>query len=87
MADIFDIILKAILTSAAGAFVGAVIIWVKGMLKRQKEFESALKVLAHDSFYQQCRAILTQESMTEDELENLNYLHDSECQGLFSSVW
>ena len=39
MADILDIILKAILTSAAGAFVGAVIVWVKGMLKRQKEFE------------------------------------------------
>jgi len=46
MADILDIILKAILTSAAGAFVGAVVIWVKGMLKRQKEFESALKALA-----------------------------------------
>ena len=77
MADILDIILKAILTSAAGAFVGAVIIWAKGMLKRQKEFESALKALAHDSFYRPCRALLTQERMTEEELENLNYMHDA----------
>ena len=77
MADILDIILKAILTSAAGAFVGAVIIWVKGMLKRQKEFESALKALAHDSFYRQCRDLLPQDSISEDELENLNYLHDA----------
>lgn len=77
MIDIFDIILKAILTSAAGAFVGAVIIWVKGMLKRQKEFESALKALAHDSFYRQCRDLLPQDSISEDELENLNYLHEA----------
>ena len=53
------------------------IIWVKGMFKRQKEFESALKALAHDSFYRQCRTLLPQDSITEDELENLNYLHDA----------
>jgi len=75
--EYFDLVLKTIITSAAGAFVGAVIVWIKGMLKKQKEFESALKALAHDSFYRQCRALLTQESMTEDELENLNYLHDA----------
>lgn len=73
----FELILKAIITSAAGAFVGAVIIWVKGMLAKQQEFEAALKALAHDSFYRQCRAILPQDSISEDELENLNYLHDA----------
>lgn len=72
-----ELILKAIITSAAGAFVGAVIVWVKGMLKRQQEFEAALKALAHDSFYRQCRVLLPQESISEDELENLNYLHDA----------
>ena len=75
--ELFDLILKAIITSAAGAFVGAVIVWIKGMLKKQKEFESALKALAHDSFYRQCRYLLPQASITEDELENLNYLHDA----------
>ena len=73
----FELILKAIITSAAGAFVGAVIIWVKGMLMKQQEFEAALKALAHDSFYRQCRKILQQDSISEDELENLNYLHDA----------
>lgn len=73
----FELILKAIITSAAGAFVGAVIIWVKNMLAKQQEFESALKALAHDSFYRQCRKILQRDSLSEDELENLNYLHDA----------
>ena len=72
-----ELILKAIITSAAGAFVGAVIIWAKGMLMKQQEFEAALKALAHDSFYRQCRTILQQDSISEDELENLNYLHDA----------
>ena len=57
--EYFDVLMKAIITSAAGAFVGAVIVWIKGMLKKQKEFESALKALDHDSFYRQCRALLT----------------------------
>ena len=77
MDGIIDIIMKAVITSAAGALVGAVIVWIKGMLKKQKEFESALKALAHDSFYRQCRYLLPHESITEDELENLNYLHDA----------
>ena len=73
----FELILKAVITSAAGTFVGAVIIWVKGMLRKQQEFEAALKALAHDSFYRQCRDLLPQDSISEDELENLNYLHDA----------
>ena len=43
-------------------------------------YDQSLKALAHDSFHRQCRqcrALLTQESMTEDELEKLNYLHDA----------
>lgn len=75
--EYFDVLMKAIITSAAGAFVATVIVWIKGMLKKQKEFESALKALAHDSFYRQCRYLLPQENMSEDELENLNYLHDA----------
>ncbi|MBE6046138.1 MAG: hypothetical protein E7221_05485 [Clostridiales bacterium] len=72
-----ELILKAIITSAAGAFVGAVIVWIKGMLKKQQEFEAALKALAHDSFYRQCRYLLGQDTISESELENLNYLHDA----------
>ena len=38
---------------------------------------AALKALAHDSFYRQCRYLLSKDFITEDELENLNYLNDA----------
>ena len=77
MNEILDLIVKAVITAASGAFVGAVILWVKGILKKMKVYDDALKALAHDSFYRQCRYLLRQDSIREDELENLNYLHDA----------
>ena len=77
MSEIMDMIVKAIITAAAGAFVGAVILWVKRILKKMKVYDDALKALAHDCFYRQCRYLLQQDSISEDELENLNYLHDA----------
>lgn len=40
-------------------------------------YDQSLKALAHDSFHRQCRQLLGQETITEDELENLNYLYES----------
>lgn len=77
MNEIVDLIVKAIITAASGAFVGAAILWVKKTLKKMRVYDDALKALAHDSFYRQCRYLLQQDSISEDELENLNYLHDA----------
>ena len=77
MSEIVELIVKAVITAATGAFVGAVILWVKRVLKKMKVYDDALKALAHDSFYRQCRYLLQQVSISEDELENLNYLHDA----------
>lgn len=77
MNEILDYIVKAVITSGAGAFVAACIVWVKGLVKKDKVFDAALKALAHDSFYRQCRYLLSKDFITEDELENLNYLHDA----------
>lgn len=77
MAEIMDLIIRTIITAFAGAFAGAVIIWVKDIRKKDKIFEAAVKALAHDSFYRQCREILAHDTMTEDELENLTYLHEA----------
>lgn len=73
MAEMLELMLRTILTAFAGAFAGAVIVWAKGLHKR----DSAVKAVVHDSFHRQCREILAQDSMTEDDLENLNYLHDA----------
>ena len=77
MSEIVDLIVKAVITAASGAFVGAVILWVKNTLRKMKVYDDALRALAHDSFYRQCRYLLQQDGISEDELENLNYLHDA----------
>lgn len=77
MAEIMELVVRTIITAFAGAFAGAVIIWVKDARKKEKVYDAAVKALAHDSFYRQCREILAHDTMTEDELENLNYLHDA----------
>ena len=77
MTEVLELIIRTILTAFAGAFAGAVIVWVKGAYRKDKIFEAAVKALAHDSFHRQCRVLLSQDHITEDELENLNYLHDA----------
>lgn len=77
MSEVMDILIKAMITAASGAFVGACIIWIKGLIRRNRVFNNALKALAHDSFYRQCRYLLHRDYIKEDELENLNYLHDA----------
>ena len=77
MNEILDLIVKAVITAASGAFVGAMILWLKNMLRKMKVYDDALKALAHDSFFRQCRYLLQQDSIREDGLENLNYLHDA----------
>ena len=77
MVEMIELVFRTIITAFAGAFAGAVIIWVKDARKKEKVFDAAVKALAHDSFHRQCRELLAQDSITEDDLENLNYLHDA----------
>ena len=77
MNAILDVALKAIVTAAAGGLFTAAVLWIKSLIAKEKVMAEALKALAHDSFYRQCRYLLAKEYITEDELENLNYLHDA----------
>ena len=77
ISEILSLILKAIVTALAGTLVGAVVIWMKQIYVKDKVNDEALKALAHDSFHRQCRELLPQETITEDDLENLNYLYES----------
>lgn len=75
--DYINIVISGVLTSLAGAVVGAAIVWIKNYRSKEKVIHEAVKALSHDSFYRQCRYLLQQDCMTQDELENLNYLHDA----------
>ena len=77
ISEILSLVLKAIVTALAGTLVGAVVIWIREIYAKDKVNDQALKALAHDSFHRQCRVLLQQDSITEDELENLNYLYES----------
>ena len=77
MSEIFNTFIKALITAAAGGLFTASCIWIRSILTKNKIYEKSLKALAHDSFYRQCRWLLSQDSISEDELENLNYLHDA----------
>ena len=75
--EILDVLFKAVVTALGGVITGGVIVWSKGVIRKNKGYNAALKALAHDSFHRQCRKLLLQETITEDDLENLNYLHDA----------
>lgn len=77
MTGILDVALKAIITAAAGGIFTAAVLWIKNLIAKEKVMADAVKALAHDSFYRQCRYLLSKDFITEDELENLNYLHDA----------
>ena len=77
MITLVDLILKSLITTLAGMFVGAIIVWIKSEYKKQKVYDDALKALSHDCFYRQCRYLLQQRMISKEELENLNYLYDA----------
>ena len=43
----------------------------------QKTYDKAVKALAHDAYFRYCRYLLPEETLTEEEVENINYLYES----------
>lgn len=72
-----SVIIDTVIKTLVGMIIGALIMWVKDILNKGKAQDNAVKAIAHDSFYRQCRELISKDSITESELENLNYLHDA----------
>ena len=70
------IILNSILGSCGAAIFAGICLWVKGLYKKSKVYDRALKALSHDAFYRYCRYLLPKESLSDAEVENLNFLYD-----------
>jgi len=77
MTDVTQTIINAILTAIGGAIFAGVCVWVKGLWQKSKNYDKAVKALAHDAYFRYCRYLLPEESLTEEEVENINYLYDS----------
>ena len=77
MTEATTIIINSILCAVGTAVFAGVCVWVKGLWRKSKTYYKAIKALAHDAFYRYCRELLPEEDLTEDEVENLNYLYAS----------
>lgn len=77
MTEMTQTILNAILTAIGGAIFAGVCVWVKGLWQKSKNYDKAVKALAHDAYFRYCRYLLPEETLTQEEVENINYLYDS----------
>lgn len=71
------LIINSILGACGSAIFAGICVWVRGLYKKSKTLDKAVKALSHDAFFRYCRYLLPKDSLTEVELENLNYLYDS----------
>lgn len=70
------IIINAFLAAIGGAIFTGVCVWVKGLYNKSKNYDKALKALAHDAYFRYCRYLLPQDDLTQSEVENLTYLYN-----------
>lgn len=77
MTEATSIIINSILGAIGTAIFAGVCVWVKDLYAKSKNYDKAVKALAHDAFFRYCRYLLPEESLTQQEVENINYLYDS----------
>lgn len=76
MTEATTIIVNSILSACGAAIFTGICVWVRGLYKKSKNYDKALKALAHDAYFRSCRYLLPAETLTEDEVENINFLYD-----------
>jgi hypothetical protein len=51
MTAVTEIIINSILTACGGAIFAGICVWVKGLYRKSKNYDKAVKALAHDAFF------------------------------------
>lgn len=77
MTEATTIIINSILSACGAAIFAGICVWVKGLYKKSKTYDKAVKALAHDAYFRYCRYLLPKETLAEEEVENINYLYES----------
>lgn len=75
MTEATTIIVNSILSACGAAIFTGICVWVRGLYKKSKNYDKALKALAHDAYFRYCRYLLPEDTLTEDEVENINFLY------------
>ena len=76
MGNMTEIIINSILAACGAAIFTGICVWVKGLYTKSKNYDKALKALSHDAFFRYCRHLHNHETLTESELENINFLYE-----------
>ena len=77
MTEATTIVLNSILGACGAAIFAGICVWVKGLYKKSKTYDEAIKALSHDAFFRYCRYLAPRSSLSESEMENLSYLYKS----------
>lgn len=75
MIEIFDILIKAFITACGAGLLTLIIFIIKYFIQLIKRDKMTLDALSHDAYYKDCRILLKKDEITEDDLENHNYLY------------
>lgn len=70
------IIVNSILSACGAAIFAGICMWVKGLYKKSKNYDKALKALAQDAFFRYCRYLEPCETLSSTESENLTSLYE-----------
>lgn len=76
MTEATTIIVNSILSACGAAIFAGICVWVKGLYRKSKTFDKALKALSHDAFFRYARYIMPKDHLSEEEVENLNFLYE-----------
>lgn len=76
-------VLNAFLTACGAGMVTFLVFLIKWTVKKMNADDLTMKAVAHDAYFRQCRYLLAKDEITEEELENHNYLYKAyKSQGL-----
>lgn len=81
-----ETITHAFFAAVGTGILTILVLLIKKLWKSMTADDLTMKALAHDAYFRHARYLLTQDSITEEELENHNYLYRAyHVQGLNST--
>lgn len=81
-----QIIVNAFLSAIGAGILTLIVLFIKWMIRKMRADRKTIEAIAHDAYFRHCRYLLTKDEITEEELENHNYLYQAyKAQGLNST--
>lgn len=80
------IIINSFLSAIGAGILTLIIVLIKWIVRKMRADRKTIEAIAHDAYFRQCRYLLAKDEITEEELENHNYLYQAyKAQGLNST--